>query len=86
MSRILLKSGTVITMDRKFPNLSKGDVLLEDDRIVAVGPTIEISDAEIIDATNTIVMPGFVNAHIHTWQTCLRGKRDRGDCRRRPGS
>jgi 5-methylthioadenosine/S-adenosylhomocysteine deaminase len=73
MSRILLKSGTVITMDRNFPNLSKGDVLLEDDRILAVGPTIEISDAEIIDATNTVVMPGFVNAHIHTWQTCLRG-------------
>jgi 5-methylthioadenosine/S-adenosylhomocysteine deaminase len=73
MSRILVKSGTIVTMDAGVPDLPRGDVLIEDDRIVAIAPAIEASDARIIDASNAIVMPGFVNAHIHTWQTALRG-------------
>ncbi len=73
MSRLLIKSGTVVTMDRGIPDLPTGDVLVEDDRIVAVAPVIEADDAEVIDAAHRIVMPGFVNAHQHTWQTALRG-------------
>lgn len=73
MSRLLIKSGTVVTMDRGIPDLPVGDVLIEDDRIVAVAPVIDASDAEVIDAAHRIVMPGFVNAHQHTWQTALRG-------------
>lgn len=73
MARTLIKSGMVITMDRNVPDLRQGDVLIEGDRIAAVGPTIEAADAEVIDARHAIVMPGFVNAHIHTWQTGLRG-------------
>jgi hypothetical protein len=38
-----------------------------------VAPSIDAGDAEIVDASQRIVMPGFVNAHIHTWQTALRG-------------
>lgn len=73
MSRLLIKSGTVVTMDRGIPDLPTGDVLIEDDRIVAVAPVIAADDAEVIDAAHRIVMPGFVNAHQHTWQTALRG-------------
>lgn len=73
MPRLLIKSGTIVTMDRGIPDLPSGDVLIEDDRILAVEPAIEASDAEVIDAANAIVMPGFVDAHLHTWQTCLRG-------------
>lgn len=73
MARTLIKSGMVITMDHDVRDLRRGDVLIEDDRIAAVGAAIEATDAEVIDASSAIVMPGFVNAHIHTWQTGLRG-------------
>lgn len=73
MARTLIKSGMVVTMDAGVPDLGRGDVLVEDGRIAAVGAAIDAGDAEIVDAARCIVMPGFVNAHIHTWQTALRG-------------
>ena len=73
MHRLLIKSGIIVTMDRSVPDLERGDILIEDQRIVAVAPAIETDGAEIIDAQHAIVMPGLVDAHLHTWQTCLRG-------------
>ncbi len=73
MARILIKSGMVVTLDKSVANLRRGDVLIEGERIAAIAPEIAAADAEIIDAANRIVMPGLVNAHIHTWQTGLRG-------------
>jgi cytosine/adenosine deaminase-related metal-dependent hydrolase len=49
------------------------DILVEDDRIVAIAPSLRVQDAEAIDASGCIVIPGLVNAHMHTWQTALRG-------------
>jgi cytosine/adenosine deaminase-related metal-dependent hydrolase len=46
-------------------------VLIEGGRISAIRPDIT-ADAEIIDAANTIVMPGFVDTHRHMWQGALR--------------
>jgi 5-methylthioadenosine/S-adenosylhomocysteine deaminase len=73
MARILIKSGMVVTLDDAVLPLRRGDVLIDGDRIAAIAPEIAAADAEIIDASNRIVMPGLVNAHIHTWQTGLRG-------------
>ncbi|HXZ01788.1 MAG TPA: amidohydrolase family protein [Stellaceae bacterium] len=73
MARRLIKSGIVITLDDAVPALRRGDVLIEGTRIAAIAPEIAAEDAEIIDAARCIVMPGFVNAHIHAWQTGLRG-------------
>ncbi len=52
-----------------------GDVLVEGNRIADVRPSIELGsgEAEIIDGTGRIVIPGLINAHMHTWQTGLRG-------------
>jgi cytosine/adenosine deaminase-related metal-dependent hydrolase len=53
-----------------------GDVLVEDDRIVAVRPDISGDsdvDAEVIDAEGCIVIPGFVDTHRHTWEAAIRG-------------
>jgi 5-methylthioadenosine/S-adenosylhomocysteine deaminase len=72
MSRILIKNGTIVSMDRKTGDL-RGDLLVENDCIAAIGPAIEASDAEIIDASTMIVIPGLINSHIHTWETGLRG-------------
>jgi cytosine/adenosine deaminase-related metal-dependent hydrolase len=74
MGRILIRGGTIISMDRRVRDLPHGDVLIENDKIAAVARRIETpAGAEIIDATDMIVLPGFVNAHLHTWQSGLRG-------------
>jgi 5-methylthioadenosine/S-adenosylhomocysteine deaminase len=68
----LFKSGTIVTMDPKVSNLSTGDVLVDDDRIAAVGVNLQADGAEVIDATGSIVMPGLVDAHHHMWLGVMR--------------
>jgi 5-methylthioadenosine/S-adenosylhomocysteine deaminase len=70
--RTLFKAGIVVTMDKRTPNLPKGDVLIEGDCIVAVGADIQADGAEIIDATDCIVMPGLIDAHHHAWLGVMR--------------
>ena len=70
-TRVLLKGGTVITMDPEVGDFETADVLIDGSRIVEVGPDLEAS-GEVIDATNMIVMPGFVDTHRHMWQGQLR--------------
>ena len=70
--RKLIKGGTVLTLDASIGDFATGDVLIEDDRIVAVGPNLEAADAEVIDAAGMIVMPGFVDTHRHIWEGLLR--------------
>ncbi|QIP10615.1 amidohydrolase family protein [Bradyrhizobium symbiodeficiens] len=74
MRRTLIRSATVITMDDAIGDLPTGDVLVEGNRIVDVRPSInDAADAEIVDGKDRIVIPGLINAHMHTWQTGLRG-------------
>jgi 5-methylthioadenosine/S-adenosylhomocysteine deaminase len=73
LSRTLIKNGVIISMDTRVGDLPKGDVLIEDDKIADVGPSLDVDAAAVIDAAGMIVMPGLINAHIHLWQTALRG-------------
>lgn len=74
MRRTLIRSATVISMDDAIGDLATGDVLVEGSRIADVRSSIEVAaDVEIIDGTGRIVIPGLINAHMHTWQTGLRG-------------
>ncbi len=70
--RKLLKGGIVLTLDPEVGDFDRADVLIEGERIAAVGPDLEAGDAELIDASRAIVMPGFVDTHRHTWQAQLR--------------
>jgi cytosine/adenosine deaminase-related metal-dependent hydrolase len=70
-NRILLQGGTVLTLDRAIGDFERADVLIEGTKIAAVQPAIK-ADAQIIDASNTIVMPGFVDTHHHQYETVLR--------------
>ena len=72
-NRVLLRGGHVLSMDPEVGDVYNGDVLVEDDRIAAVGHSIEADDAEVIDAADCIVIPGFVDSHRHTWETVIRG-------------
>jgi cytosine/adenosine deaminase-related metal-dependent hydrolase len=60
-------------MDPAIGDLHGGDVLIEDDRIAAVGHRLEAADAEVVDAASCIVIPGFIDSHRHTWETVIRG-------------
>jgi 5-methylthioadenosine/S-adenosylhomocysteine deaminase len=70
--RTLFKGGSIVTMDAKVPNLITGDVLVEGDRIVAVGANIRADGAAIVDAAGNIVLPGLIDAHHHAWLGVMR--------------
>jgi 5-methylthioadenosine/S-adenosylhomocysteine deaminase len=70
--KILIKGGTVLTVDSQLGDFPRGDVLVENGIITAVGVDLPVSDARIIDAADYYVMPGFVDTHRHTWQAVLR--------------
>jgi cytosine/adenosine deaminase-related metal-dependent hydrolase len=60
-------------MDPEIGDVYGGDVLVEDGKIAAVGRAVEAADAELIDASDCIVIPGFIDSHRHTWETVVRG-------------
>ena len=72
--RILLRGGVVLTLDRGIGDFAQADVLIENGKIREVRPNISISadDAAVIDATNRIVVPGFIDTHHHFYQGLLR--------------
>lgn len=59
-------------MDRSVGNHTEADVLVEDGKIREIGPGLRARDAEVIDADDAIVMPGFVDTHRHAWKTLFR--------------
>ena len=71
--RLLIRNGFVVSMDPDVGDLPRAEVLVEDGKIVDIGPDLGVTDAEEVDATGMIVMPGFVDTHRHTWQTPVRG-------------
>lgn len=73
--RILFKGATILPMGGKSEDLPAGDLLVEGDLIAAIAPSLDVEDALVIDASGTIVCPGFVDTHRHTWQTPLHGIR-----------
>jgi len=73
MNRILLEHATVLSMDPNVGDFDDANILIEGEKILAVGPHIAADDAEVIDGRGRIVTPGLVNAHIHTWEFQLRG-------------
>ena len=71
MGKVLLKGGTVLSVDPDVGDLQSGDVLIEDDRIAGVEASIE-ADAEVVNCAGKIVIPGFVDSHRHTWEAAIR--------------
>jgi 5-methylthioadenosine/S-adenosylhomocysteine deaminase len=68
----LIKNGAVVTVDPRLGVLPRGDVLVRNGRIEAVGSDLPATGAEVIDATDMIVMPGFVDTHYHMWSAIGR--------------
>ena len=73
MTRKIIRDGTVVSLDPDIGDLEGADVLIEDGEIVDVGHGLSAENAEVIDASGQIVVPGFVDSHIHLAQTQVRG-------------
>lgn len=67
----VIKNGAVITVDAAGV-LPRADVHVNNGRIEAVGPNLNVAGAETIDATDMIVMPGFIDTHYHMWSALGR--------------
>src|SRR5439155_6653204 len=68
----LIKNGAVITVDPARGVLPRADVLVRDGQIERIGPDLTAAGAVLIDATDMIVMPGFVDTHYHMWSALGR--------------
>lgn len=81
MTRLRIRGGTVLTIDASGTLLDRGEVLVDDSRIVSVGPRHsrppgeqpESRGEEIIDAPDGLILPGLVNAHTHSPDMLVRG-------------
>ena len=70
--RVLIKNGTVLTDVDEY----KADVLIEDEKIAAIGFNLDETADQIIDATGKYVMPGGVDQHTHFSALCNVGNKD----------
>ena len=61
---ILIKGGTIVTMDEN-NSIVRGDLVIRDGRIAGLGGDNSTNADEVIDANGCVVMPGFVQTHLH---------------------
>ncbi len=81
MVDILIRNGIVLTQDRKGRVIQDGAVVIDQSKILDVGPTDQLVSkykADIVlDASKQAVLPGFVNTHSHLWQSLMKGSADK---------
>ncbi|MFE1664529.1 amidohydrolase family protein [Microbacterium sp. P02] len=68
--RIIIRNATILTMDESIGDFANGDILIDGGVIVEIGPSIQ-SDAHVVEANGSIVLPGFCDPHIHSWEGAL---------------
>ncbi len=71
---LLVRGGTLLTLDPQARVLDASDLLARDGRIVALGAGLEQPpEARQLDARGCLVLPGLVQGHVHLGQTIFRG-------------
>ena len=77
---LLVRGGTIVTMDGQARVLENGAVAVRGERIVAVGSVADIvaryEAARTVDASGRVVMPGLINTHTHAPMVLFRGLAD----------
>src|ERR1700738_3551427 len=68
----LIKGGSLVTVDPALGTLPRADILIRDGWIEGIVPNLAVAGTEVIDATDMIVMPGFVDTHYHMWSALGR--------------
>jgi 5-methylthioadenosine/S-adenosylhomocysteine deaminase len=70
--RYIIRGGSVMSMDPQVGDLVRGDVMVQGNKIQAIGPNLSAGNADVIDARGRIVMPGFIDTHHHQAWTAIR--------------
>jgi len=65
----LIKGATILSMDPKLGDIYGGDVLIDGSKIVEIGHNISAPNADLVDATDMILMPGMCDGHRHLWES-----------------
>jgi putative selenium metabolism protein SsnA len=75
MQTLLIKNGTVVTLGEANRVIEDGAVLVEGARISRIGKTCDLDEASgtVLDAGGKVILPGFINAHMHFYSTMVRG-------------
>jgi cytosine/adenosine deaminase-related metal-dependent hydrolase len=75
MSTLLIQNGTVVTLGKDNQVIDDGAVLIENTKIKQFGRSSEFTGSydRVIDARNKVILPGFINAHMHFYSTMVRG-------------
>ena len=68
----VIKGGTVVSVDENIGIQPEGDVLVRDGEIIEVGPDLQAGGAEVLDASDMLVMPGLIDSHNHMWSSLGR--------------
>ena len=72
--KYIIKNAIILTVDSAIGDFEKADMLVEDGKIKAIGPSISAGpDSLVVDGANRILIPGFVDTHSHSYQGLLRG-------------
>jgi 5-methylthioadenosine/S-adenosylhomocysteine deaminase len=72
--RYIVKNAIILTLDSNIGDFEKADMLIENGKIKAIGPSLSVSpETLVVDGTNRILIPGFVDTHSHSYQGLLRG-------------
>ncbi|MCK9861410.1 5'-deoxyadenosine deaminase [Paenibacillus sp. ATY16] len=76
MSSTLIRNAVIMTMNAS-DDILIGDVLVKDNKIAQIGPNIQENEVDrVIDAGGKVLLPGFIQTHIHLCQTLFRGRAD----------
>ncbi|WP_291578264.1 putative aminohydrolase SsnA [Clostridium sp. UBA6640] len=74
---LLIGNGKVITRDNTRPIIDNGCVAVEKSKIIEIGSTETLKNKykeyQFIDAKGKLIMPGFINTHMHYYSTFARG-------------
>ena len=72
----LIKGAKILSMDPKLGDIYGGDVLIDGMKIAEVGHNIDAPNADQVDATDMILMPGMCDGHRHLWESTAVDRRD----------
>src|SRR3954447_19311843 len=70
---ILLRGGTLLTLDAGATVLRGADLLIREGSIASFGPPEEAPCARVMGVSGCLVLPGLVQGHLHLGQTFFRG-------------
>jgi len=80
LDSLIIKNGSIVTMDESNRLLPQGAIYIEGSRIIGIGKMADLEKTyradEVIDASNGVVMPGLINSHVHFSSVLKRGVED----------